>query len=618
MSRTNSPAGDPGFALDGRYDVTGDDRPGATVVDGGVRFEVWAPVATRVDVVIHRTAGDDVHVLEGPTPAGTFSAVVPGIGHGTRYRFRLDGGEPLADPASRWQPDGVFGPSAVVDVAEFDWTDHEWRGVELADSVVYELHVGTFTPEGTLDSAIAQLPRLAGLGITTVELMPLAQFSGERGWGYDGVFLSAVQHSYGGPEALARFVDAAHGLGLAVLVDAVYNHFGPEGSVVEHYGPYLSAHHSTVWGAAVNFAEAGSDQVRRLCLDTARTWVDDFHVDGLRVDAADAIVDDTSHPFLEELVTAVHEIGDIRGRTVLTFFETSANDPRTVTPAPLGIGSDAQWLDEFHHAVRVAVTGDRRGYYVDYVGPSDLAEIVAHRFTYRGRYSEHRDRRHGRDASHLAPHHFLVCDQNHDQVGNRPDGARLDTLVDLERRKTALAAVLLSPYVPMLWMGEEYGETNPFPFFADHQGEELRDRVRVGRAEEFAVFDWPGHPLDPFDEETFRSATLDPAKSSAAPHSHVLALTAALLRCRREHTPLAHPDADLHVDVDGPTVAWTRTLGDDLTRVVVHLSDGHAAFPADGLAPVLDTAAVDFGGPGSSGAQDQVVLAPWSVVLLAP
>lgn len=612
----NRAAPPPGFSTGGQHDVSAAERPGATVEGDGVRFEVWAPYFDRVEVVIDPEGATRTEAMAAPDRFGCHTAHVPGVGHGTRYGFRTPGGKPLADPASRWQPEGVFGPSAVLDPARFEWTASSWNGVALADTVLYELHVGTFTPEGTLDAAIGGLDRLAALGITTIELMPLGQFSGRRGWGYDGVFPLAVQNSYGGPSALARFVDAAHGRGLAVVLDVVFNHFGPEGNVLPRFGPYVTDAYVTSWGPAVNLSGPASDQVRRLFLDAARMWIDDFRADGLRVDAADAIIDPTALPFLEELTTAVHELGTRAGRTVLTFFETSANAPRTLEPSPSGLGADAQWNDEFHHALRVALTGDRSGYYVDYRGVADLADVFEHRFTYRGRYSEFRGRRHGRSVEHLDPIRFVVADQNHDQVGNRRDGERLDVLVDLERRKLALAATLLSPFVPLLFMGEEYGETAPFPFFADHASEELRAATRAGRREEFAAFGWSSEPPDPFASATFRCAVLRTDLIDRWPHAELSALTTELLRLRRAHPVLTDADAMLEVAHDGSSLAVRRRSSDADTLLTLNFSDHPAASERAGRHVVLDTSDIRWAGPGVvEPTAGTVTVSPWSAAL---
>ncbi|MET0910928.1 MAG: malto-oligosyltrehalose trehalohydrolase, partial [Ilumatobacteraceae bacterium] len=464
--------------------------------DGSTRFEVWAPDADAVEVELDAGGAPRTRPLELDEDTGTWVGLVDGIGHGHRYRFRLDGDEALADPASGWQPDGVHGPSAVVDPATFTWTDDGWTGVTLHDTVCYELHVGTFTSGGTLDSAIDELPRLARLGVTSVELMPVNAFPGARNWGYDGVFPSAVQQSYGGPEALARFVDAAHALGVAVVLDVVYNHLGPEGNVFGRYAPYFTDAYRTPWGDAINVAEAHSDNVRRTFIESATRWVEDFHVDGLRLDAVDMIHDPTASSFLEELTAAVHAIGDTAGRTVLVIAETASNDPGIVRPPGLGgVGCDAAWNDDVHHALRVALLGDRHGYYIDYAGVDDLVTAFARRWVFSGRYSGYRGRRHGRAADDVAPERFVVFSSNHDHVGNTPAGGRPS--FDQAQRILAAATIVLSPFTPMLFMGEEYGEPAPFPYFVDHGDTDLLEAVRVGRRNEFARSEWTEAVADP-------------------------------------------------------------------------------------------------------------------------
>ncbi|MEZ5239337.1 MAG: malto-oligosyltrehalose trehalohydrolase [Microthrixaceae bacterium] len=621
-----------GFTAEGEYDATCRERPGATAIDGGVRFEVWAPRAESVSVVLDPDGRRNIHAMQCPAPgdpASTWSVFVEGVGHGDRYRYRLQleggGEEELADPASRHQPDGVSGPSAVVDTGRFAAPPASWGGVELADAVIYELHVGTFTSEGTLDSAAGELPRLASLGVTLVELMPLAQFSGTRGWGYDGVFTSAVQHSYGGPEALARFVAAAHRQGIGVIVDVVYNHFGPEGNVNGRFGDYVTDSYHTPWGGAVNFAGAGSDQVRRLFLDNVRLWVDDFGVDGLRLDAVHAIVDPTARPFLEELDATAHGIGRRAGRSVLVFLESSDNDPATVLDPPAGIGGDAVWNDEYHHALRVALTGDRSGYYEDFTGAADVAEVLGHRWTYRGRYSRVRGRRHGReplraDGSQLGADRFVVFDQNHDQVGNRRDGERLDVLVDPERRKVALAAVLLSPFTPLLFMGEEYGETAPFPYFVDHSDPALLEAVRRGRAREFAGFAWSGEPPDPGSFDTFSSAVLDPGLASEEPHRSLLALTTELLALRRSSPVVRDPGAETSVEREGETVVLRRRAHGNSMSLVLRFADDPGRVDLLGDTPVLLTSESRWGGPspdlveGAAAADASFVVPGWAAL----
>ncbi|MGH9270046.1 MAG: malto-oligosyltrehalose trehalohydrolase, partial [Ilumatobacteraceae bacterium] len=492
-----------------------------------------------------------------------------------RYRFRLDGEEALADPASGWQPDGVHGPSAVVDPARFHWTDEAWQGVALSNTVLYELHVGTFTPEGTLDAAIDQLDRLVAVGVTSVELMPVNAFPGQRNWGYDGVFASAVQDSYGGPDALARFVDAAHGRGLAVVLDVVYNHVGPEGAVLSSYGPYFTTSYRTPWGAGLNVGEAESDLVRRTFIESAVRWITDFHVDGLRLDAIDAIYDPTALPFLEQLISAVHAAGAAAGRTVLTFVESAANDPALVRPvAQGGLGSDAVWDDDFHHALRVALTGDRRGYYVDYDGVGDLAHAFAHRWVFAGRYSEYRGRHHGRPADDIDAERFVVFRSNHDHVGNTPAGARPPFVH--RRRLVAATAVLLSPFTPMLFQGEEYGETNPFPYFVDHTDPALLEAVRQGRRREFARSGWTEEVADPADPATFAGAVLDPSVAEHEPHRSILASYTELLAVRRRRHVVHDPKAEQRVELVGDVITVDRWRGGDRSVLVLHLGVGPA------------------------------------------
>ncbi len=538
-------------------------RLGATAVDGGTRFEVWSPDASSVEVRVDDRVVALERAADAVGAADTWSATVDGVGHGDRYQLRRDGGEWLPDPASRWQPDGVHGASAVVDEGEFEWTDDGWAGVSLADTVLYEMHVGTFTPEGTFDAAIGQLPRLAALGITMVEVMPVAAFAGVRNWGYDGVFPFAVQHSYGGPEAFARFVDAAHGHGLGVVLDVVYNHIGPEGNVLGRFGPYFTDAYRTPWGDAVNVAEAGSDGVRRYFVENAVGWVRDLHVDGLRLDAVHAIVDPTPVPFVQELTEAVHAEAAQAGRTVLVTIESSANDPRIVRRRDRGgWASDAVWNDDVHHALRVALTGERHEYYGNYTGVDDLATAWRRRWVYDGRFSPGFGRRHGAPATDVEPARFIVFSTNHDHVGNTARGDRMLAEAGPRdpRHRLAAAAILLSPFTPMLFMGEEYGETAPFPYFVDHGDPELLDAVREGRRREFAASVGTGDVADPGDPDTFAGAVLDPSILDRSPHAELLALHTELIRLRREHRVLVDPGAEQEVDVDDDVLVVRRRL----------------------------------------------------------
>lgn len=553
---------------------------GATPVEGGARFVVWAPDARSVELVL-----DDERIDAAATTDGYWSVEAPGAGHGTRYRWSIDHGAPTPDPASRWQPDGVHGPSAVVDPARFTWTDGAWTGRTMSGSVVYELHVGTFTPGGTLDSAIADLDRLAALGVTTIELMPLNAFAGTRNWGYDGVFPFAVHHAYGGPEALARFVDAAHARGLAVLLDVVYNHLGPEGNYLGCFGPYFTDEYRTPWGTAVNVAGAGSDGVRHYFASNVRWWLEALHVDGFRFDAIHAVVDPTANPFWGELCDTARATATDLGRDIALIAETADNDPRHLHPRERnGIGFDAVWCDDVHHNLLVAVTGFRGGYLADYTGtPEELADTLAHRWKFRGQYSIARGRHHGRPVDDVAPDRFVVCSQNHDQVGNRPAGDRPDHRVGPARRRYLAAAVLLSPATPMLFQGEEYGELAPFPFFVDHTDPDVLSATNEGRRAEFAAADWTIDVPEPGARSTFESAILDPTVVERDDRSaRLLAMYTEALRLRREVTAVAEPVAEQTVELVGDVIAVRRSHAGTTSHLLLNASDDAAAVDAAG------------------------------------
>ncbi len=447
------------------------------------RFRAWAPLVQTLELKLLDPHEQILNMQR--RERGYFECEVRGIKPGTRYFYRIDGERDRPDPASRFQPEGVHKASAVVDPF-FPWSDASWQGIPLHQYITYELHVGTFSPEGTFESAIRYLEDLKQLGITAIELMPVAQFPGGRNWGYDGVHPFAVQNTYGGPAGLKRLVDAAHQRGLAVVMDAVYNHVGPEGNYLSEFGHYFTDRHHTPWGSAVNFDDHGSDEVRRFFIENALSWIDDYHIDALRLDAVHAIFDFSAMPFLEELADAVRIEGERLGRRVYTIAESSLNDSRLINPKELGgFGIDAQWSDDFHHALRTELTEERSGYYVDYHGFPDIAKAYRDGFVQDGRYSQYRGRRHGNSVRHLDPMKLVVCSQNHDQVGNRLLGKRLTELISFEQQKLAAAAVILSPYQPMLFMGEEYGEPARFQFFVSHTDPDLIEAVRNGRKQEF-------------------------------------------------------------------------------------------------------------------------------------
>ena len=494
------------------------------------RFQVWAPAAERVDLML----GDDRRPMHAASN-GWWTLEVPEAGPGTDYAFSIDGGDPRPDPRSPWQPHGVHGPSRVVDHGAFAWTDDHWQAPPLASAIIYETHIGTFTLGGTFESAIERLDDLVNLGVTHVEIMPVAAFPGERGWGYDGVDLYAPQESYGGPEGLKRLVDACHARGLAVILDVVYNHLGPAGNYLSQFGPYFTDRHHTPWGQAVNLDGPDSGEVRRFFIDNALMWLRDYHMDGLRLDAIHALVDTSAIHFLEELGQAVDRLTANLGRHLVLIAESDLNDPRVIwRPEAGGYGMDAQWSDDFHHALHAALTGERSGYYEDFGDLAHLARALERSFVYGGQYSAHRRRRHGRPPTGLPSSRFLAYLQNHDQIGNRATGERISHLVSPGCAMIGAALVLTSPYVPMLFMGEEWGASAPFQYFTDHEDPELGKAVSEGRRNEFAAFGWnPADVPDPQAEATFQRSRLDWSERDREPHRSLLAWHRRLIAARR-------------------------------------------------------------------------------------
>ncbi len=497
------------------------------------RFRVWAPRASSV--AIRFLDGDPSTVPMQPEADGYFQTTVAGVAAGTRYRYILDGTLERPDPASRFQPDGVHGPSAVVDHNAFQWTDRTWRGLPIEDMIIYELHVGTFTPEGTFEAIISRLPYLKEtVGVTAVELMPVAQFPGRRNWGYDGTYPFAVQASYGGPEGLKRLVDACHAMGMAVMLDVVYNHLGPEGNYLADFGPYFTDRYQTPWGAAINYDGPDSDPVRHYFISNALYWVTEYHIDGLRLDAVHGIYDFSPSHILKDMAAAVHAQAERLDRHVLIVAESDSNDTRLIDPpAVRGFGLDGQWNDDFHHALHVVLTGERTGYYQDFHDLKDLANAVREGFVYQERYSPYRRRRHGSASRHCRPSQFIVFAQNHDQIGNRAAGDRLNTILPTEALFVARALVLLAPNIPLLFMGEEYGETAPFHYFIEHGDFALVEAVRQGRRREFAHFGWkPEEIADPQAVETFERSKLDWERRTER-QMNLLRWTKALIELRR-------------------------------------------------------------------------------------
>jgi maltooligosyltrehalose trehalohydrolase len=502
--------------------------------DGRIRFRVWAPHCRAMDVAILRGRRRTALPLQRES-GGYFSCEVAGIRDGDRYMYVLENARRRPDPASRHQPDGVHEASAFVDPERFGWTDGAWRGIAFDDLIFYELHVGTFTREGTFDAAIRRIPYLASLGVTCVELMPVAQFEGRRNWGYDGVDLFAVQNSYGGPDGLKRFVNACHRAGLAVALDVVYNHFGPSGNYLAEFGPYTTSRYTTPWGEAVNFDDAGCDGVREFVIANACHWIVEYHVDVLRLDAVHGIVDQGPLHILAAIKQAAAAVARKRGVPAYVVAESDLNDPRLLRrPLQGGYGLDGQWSDDFHHAVHAVLTREQQGYYADFGRLKHVAKALRNGFVYDGRFSRHRRRRHGAPLGDIAPGRLVVCTQNHDQVGNRALGERLGALVAPERERLAAFLLLLAPNTPLLFMGQEYGERAPFQYFVDFQDADLREAVRQGRRREFAAFGWTT-VADPCAAQTFRRSKLDWRRSERQPEQAMLALYRGLIRFRKEN-----------------------------------------------------------------------------------
>jgi len=507
------------------------------------QFRVWAPHAESVSVRIIKPGDLSVPLVRDER--GYYHGIATEVVPGSLYFYLLDGDKKRPDPASRYQPEGVHGPSQVVDPNAFTWSDQCWFGVAREELIIYELHVGTFTSGGTFDAVISHLDDLKELGVTAIELMPVAQFPGGRNWGYDGVYPFAVQNSYGGPEGLRRLVNACHKHRLGVILDVVYNHLGPEGNYLGDFGPYFTDCYHTPWGKAINFDGPYSDEVRRFFIENALYWLTEFHVDGLRLDAIHAIMDLSAFPFLEELSEAVHKRAEQLGRRVQVIAESDLNDAKVIRPRVLGgYGLDAQWSDDFHHALHALLTGEKQGYYRDFGQLRHLAKAFRTGYVYTGQYSKYRQRRHGNLPQLCPADRFVVFLQNHDQVGNRAAGERLSNLVPFAGLKLAACVVLLSPFIPLLFMGEEYGETAPFQYFTSHSGPGLVEAVRKGRREEFAAFEREDEVPDPQAEATFLRSRLNHGLRYQGQHRVLWELYRKLIRLRRKLPALVNADKE--------------------------------------------------------------------------
>jgi len=507
------------------------------------KFTVWAPLRKEVQLEILSNPGKVIPFT--PLKEGYWHLEYEGISPGDHYLFKLGEEKSLPDPASHFQPQGVHGPSQVIDHHSFSWSDDAWRGIPLSEMIMYELHVGTFTPEGTFEAMIPRLGDLQKIGINTIEIMPVAQFPGDRNWGYDGVYLFGVQNSYGGPDGLKKLVNACHHRGISVILDVVYNHLGPEGNYLGQFGPYFTGKYKTPWGAALNFDDAYSDGVHNFFIENALYWFRDFHIDALRLDAIHAIVDEGATPFLKELSEKSDDYVQHTGRRHFLIAESDLNDVKIIKPRDLGgFGIHSQWCDDFHHALHTLLTHENQGYYMDFGTSEQLRTAYRNGFIYSGQFSPYRKRRHGNSSKDRPADQFVVYSQNHDQIGNRLDGKRLSELVSFESLKLAAGVVLLSPYIPMLFMGEEYAENSPFLYFVSHSDTDLIAAVRKGRKEEFQAFGWKEDSPDPQGMETFLKSKIHWDKREKGHHKIMLEFYQALLNSRKQVPALGNLNKD--------------------------------------------------------------------------
>ncbi len=590
------------------------------LADGAWHFSVWAPERERVSLHV-LGAHEQVAPME-KEERGYHHAILKNVAAGDRYLYRLDDSHERPDPASRFQPDGVHGPSQLVDLRVFQWTDSKWKGRPLETSIFYELHVGTYTHEGIFDAIVKRLPELVDLGVTTIELMPVAQFPGSRNWGYDGVYLFAPQNSYGGPSALQRLVDAAHAHGLAVALDVVYNHLGPEGNYLAEYGPYFTEKYRTPWGKAVNFDDAHNGPVRRFFIQNALYWLKEYHFDALRLDAIHGIFDFSARHLLEELQDEVVTLARQLGRQIHLIAESDLNDSRLLLPREKG-GYDlpAQWSDDFHHSLHTLLTREQNGYYGDFGDIHHLAAVIQEGWYYRGQFSNFRQRRHGNSARGVAKSRFVVFSQNHDQVGNRALGERLGQLVSFEGQKLAAGVTLLSPFVPLLFMGEEYGDTSPFLYFTSHGDKDLIEAVRRGRREEFAGFGWKQETPDPQDPATFEASSLKRGLQEQEPHRTLRTFYKKLIQLRNAFHLGTNSSIETNEDEAHQCLGFLWRF--DSTALAAFFFFGQSGFEMEAMLPAgrwlvkLNSADSHWRGPGSK-LTEGVVVNPSSGITLSP
>lgn len=563
-------------------------------------LKVWAPKAQTLQLCC---GGQELAMQQQDSESGWWHLATDLLQHGSDYKLRVNGEGPFPDPRSPWQPEGIHGPSRWLDHHSYPWQHPNWQAPPLASGVIYELHIGTFSADGTFDSAIERLDHLVDLGITHVELMPVAEFSGSYGWGYDTVDLFAPHHAYGGPEGLKRLVDACHERGLAVILDVIYNHLGPVGNYLSQFGPYFTDHYTTPWGEAVNFDGKQSGGVRRFFIDNALMWLRDYRIDGLRLDAVHAMLDSSAVHFLEQLASEVKQLQSTLGRHLVLIAESDLNDSRVIRSQEAGgYGIDAQWNEDFHHALQSALTGESKGYYQDFTQLKDLTKCLTRGFALDGEYSHYRQRVHGRSAADLPGGRFIGCLQNHDQVGNRAIGDRTGALLTTGQLKIGAAIVLCSPFVPMLFQGEEWAASTPFLYFTDHQEPELADAVRNGRKSEFAAFGWdPDAIPDPQEKSTFNNSKLNWEEREQDQHKELLNWHRELIQLRRQLPELRDGQMAKLTAACDEQERWLYFIRGDLA-VVCNLAETAQNVPLpDAANKSILLASAEGVGPGDKG-----------------
>lgn len=578
---------------------------GALQEEDQCTFTVWAPFAKKVELSI--TAPESRQFDMEQKEYGYWKAVIENIRPGTRYKYSIDGKDPRPDPASRFQPDGVHDSSEVVDIKDHQWNDQDWKNPPFSDYIIYELHTGTFSETADFTGIIEKLDHLSGLGINAIELFPVAQFPGKRNWGYDGVYPFAVQNSYGGPHELMKLVDACHNKGMAVIMDVVYNHLGPEGNYLNYFGPYFSDRYATPWGQAVNFDDRYCDGWRNFVVQNALMWLKDYHIDALRLDAVHAIYDFSAKHIMQELTEETEKLNRETGKQHYLIAESDLNDSRYITPIDKGgYGLDAQWSDDLHHSLHALITGERMGYYKDFGTIDHLAKAFSSAFVYDGKYSEFRKRTFGNSPELNEARQFVVSMQNHDQTGNRKFGERLTALTDDEMIKVIAAVMITSPFVPMLFMGEEYGEKNPFLYFVNHNDQELNRLVREGRNREFKDFygDSREKVPDPADEETFNRSKLSWDVESEREKT-ILNYYRELLRLRKTLPALKAPDKkNIRVKTQENMLIAERAEEMDVILCIFNFENNYKEILIDPahastLYTILDSSDRKWRGPGS-------------------